>query len=69
MLAIVVAAAVRRMHDHDSPWYGVLLFLVPFVGWVLLFITLMTSSEEGENRYGLPRETRDRNERLKRIFD
>jgi uncharacterized membrane protein YhaH (DUF805 family) len=69
VLVIVVAAAVRRMHDHDSPWYGILIALVPLLGWVLLAITLMTPSDEGENRYGLPREMRDRNERLKRIFD
>jgi uncharacterized membrane protein YhaH (DUF805 family) len=69
VLVIVVAAAVRRMHDQNDPWYGILIFLIPLLGWVLLAITLMAPGDEGENRYGLPPETRDRNDRLERIFD
>lgn len=69
VLVAVVAAAVRRMHDQNDPWYGVLIVLLPFIGWLLLAIMMMAQGDAGENRYGLPRETQDRNERLKRIFD
>jgi uncharacterized membrane protein YhaH (DUF805 family) len=69
VLVAVAAAAVRRMHDQNDPWYGVLIVLLPLIGWLLLAIMMMAPSDKGENRYGLPRETRDRNERLKRIFD
>lgn len=69
VLVVIVAAAVRRMHDQNDPWYGILIVLVPFLGWMLLAITLINPGDAGENRYGLPRGVKDRNDRLKQIFD
>ena len=52
-----LAAAVRRLHDHDKTGWLFLISLVPLVGWIFYLIMMLTSGTRGENSYGYdPRE-------------
>jgi uncharacterized membrane protein YhaH (DUF805 family) len=47
-----LAVYIRRLHDtNKSGWY-LLLFFVPVIGWILLFVFLVEKGTEGENKYG-----------------
>ena len=48
-----LAVQVRRLHDTDRSGWWILLYLVPFVGWLILLLFNVTASTEGPNRYGL----------------
>ena len=56
MLGIYVflntALLVRRVHDQDRPWYFLLVFLVPLIGQILLFLAITADGTDGENSYG-----------------
>ncbi|QAY78334.1 DUF805 domain-containing protein [Sphingosinicella sp. BN140058] len=52
-----LAAAVRRLHDHDKTGWLYLITLVPLVGWIFYLIMMLTPGTRGENSYGYdPRE-------------
>ncbi len=47
-----LAVVVRRLHDvGKSGWYYLLVFL-PIIGWIWLFVLLVTDSQKGENKWG-----------------
>jgi uncharacterized membrane protein YhaH (DUF805 family) len=43
---------VRRLHDIDFSGWWVLVFFIPFVGFVILFVFACLPGTEGENKYG-----------------
>ena len=47
-----IAVAVRRLHDSDKSGWWVLLWLIPFIGWIILFIFLVRGGTRGPNRFG-----------------
>ena len=48
-----IAVAVRRLHDTDkSAWY-LLIYLIPFVGWIVMIVFYATDSTRGTNQYGV----------------
>jgi uncharacterized membrane protein YhaH (DUF805 family) len=54
-LAILVpgiAVTVRRLHDTDRSGWWVLIWLVPFVGWIVLIVFMCLDSQPGANRFG-----------------
>jgi uncharacterized membrane protein YhaH (DUF805 family) len=47
-----LSVLVRRLHDVDrSGWWFWLVF-IPIVGWVILFVWLVSSGTRGVNRFG-----------------
>ncbi len=43
---------IRRLHDTGKEWTYYLLGLIPFVGWIIVFIALVTDSDPGDNKFG-----------------
>ncbi len=43
---------VRRLHDTDRSGWWSLLWLVPVIGWILLFVWLCQRGTPGANRFG-----------------
>lgn len=69
-LVVVIAGAVRRLHDQGDGAVGLLVVLIPLVGWVMLAIVLMTPGDIGENRFGPdPNRAGPSPTELKDVFD
>jgi len=53
-----LSLAVRRLHDTGRSGWWLLLVLVPFLGWLVILVFLVTDSQAGLNKYGPnPKET------------
>ena len=48
----VLAAGVRRMHDIGKTGASLLVYFIPLIGSIWLFVLLTTASTPGANRYG-----------------
>ena len=48
----VIALCVRRLHDTDRSGAWALLYLVPVIGWLVLFVFACLEGNSGSNRYG-----------------
>ena len=46
------AVSVRRLHDKNLRGWWVLLFLIPLIGTIALFILYCMRGTDGENRFG-----------------
>lgn len=51
-LLLHLAVAVRRLHDTGKAGFYFFVFLIPIIGYILLFSYLVTDSNSGSNRYG-----------------
>jgi uncharacterized membrane protein YhaH (DUF805 family) len=47
-----IAVFVRRMHDLDRSGWWFWLFLIPIVGWIIIFVWLCTPGTRTDNRFG-----------------
>ncbi len=47
-----IAVAIRRLHDTDRSGWWLLLWFIPFFGWIVLFIFLVMGGTRGPNRFG-----------------
>ena len=47
-----LAVGIRRLHDTGRCGWGMLLNLIPIVGWIVLIVFLASDSEPGDNDYG-----------------
>lgn len=47
-----LAVSVRRLHDTDRSGWWLLLWLIPFVGWIILLVFMVTGGTRGPNRFG-----------------
>ena len=47
-----IAVSVRRLHDKNLRGWWVLLFLIPLIGTIALFILYCMRGTDGENRFG-----------------
>jgi uncharacterized membrane protein YhaH (DUF805 family) len=47
-----ISVAVRRLHDTDRSGWWYWLFLVPFVGFIVLIVWFATKGTDGSNRFG-----------------
>ena len=54
LLVPELAALFRRLHDRECSGAGVLLLMVPLVGWLLLIALTLRKGTAGPNRYGPP---------------
>lgn len=59
MLSIAIAAhvvptlaiSVRRVHDIDAPAAVLLIGVIPYVGWIILFLLAISPTTPGTNKY------------------
>lgn len=54
-LAVLIpglAVSVRRLHDTGKSGWMLLIGLIPIIGWIWVFVLLVTDSKPGENEYG-----------------
>ena len=54
-LAVIVPSlgvAVRRLHDTSKSAWFLLLYLIPFIGGIILIVIWATDSTPGTNQYG-----------------
>lgn len=47
-----IAVGVRRLHDTDRSGWWLLLWFIPFVGWIVLLVFLVMGGTRGPNRFG-----------------
>ena len=47
-----LSVTVRRLHDIGRTGWWILLGLIPFIGWLALFVLTLLNSESGSNKYG-----------------
>ncbi len=47
-----LSVSVRRLHDIGRSGWWLLIFLIPFVGFIVLIIWFASKGEEGANKYG-----------------
>lgn len=47
-----LAVFCRRLHDTGRSGWNWLWYLLPFIGWIVVFVYLCSDSQAGENQYG-----------------
>lgn len=47
-----LAVSVRRMHDVGKSGWFIFVGVIPIIGWIWIFIVLITDSELFTNKYG-----------------
>lgn len=47
------AVAVRRLHDIDRSGWWISLYLIPIIGFIVVFIFHVKDSTPGDNEYGV----------------
>lgn len=55
ILALVLpnlAVQVRRLHDQDLSGWFILLFFIPYLGWLIQLVFMCIGGTRGTNRYG-----------------
>ena len=49
-----IAVGIRRLHDTDRSGWWLLIFFIPFLGWIAGLILLALEGTPGPNQYGPP---------------
>jgi len=55
-LAVLIpsfAVSVRRLHDVGKSGWMLLIGIIPVIGWIWLFVLMVSDSQPGENEYGI----------------
>lgn len=52
VLLPTLAICVRRLHDIDHSAWWILVILIPFIGFIVLFVFVMMKGTPSENRFG-----------------
>ena len=52
MLIPSISVGTRRLHDTGRSGWWMWLLLIPYIGWLVLFIFFVINSEWGSNQYG-----------------
>ena len=47
-----IAVTVRRLHDVGKSGWMYLIVIIPLIGFIWLFVLLLTNGDQGENKYG-----------------
>lgn len=48
----MLAVSVRRLHDIDRTGWWLLLWLIPVIGWIVIFVFHVLPGTAGQNRFG-----------------
>jgi len=54
-LAMIIpyyAVTIRRLHDTGNSGWMFLIIMIPIIGWIWLFVLLVTDSKPVENKWG-----------------
>ena len=51
MLIPSIAVAIRRLHDTNKTGWLLLIQLIPIVGFIILFVFMVTAGDEGANPF------------------
>lgn len=54
LLVPSLAMTTRRLHDINKSGWWQLLFLIPFIGFIVLLVWLCIKGDVGPNQYGNP---------------
>ncbi len=54
LLLATLAVGSRRLHDTNKSGWLQLLYLIPCVGWIVIFILCAQPGTAGDNAYGAP---------------
>ena len=49
---LMIPITFRRLHDTDRSAWWALLFLIPFIGWLIIIVFNCQAGTPGENRFG-----------------
>lgn len=49
---VILFAAIRRLHDINKKGWWLLIFLVPYIGWLPLTVMLCIKGKADNNQYG-----------------
>jgi uncharacterized membrane protein YhaH (DUF805 family) len=52
MILPSIGVAIRRLHDTNKTGWLLLLQLIPIVGFIILFVFMVTAGDTGANPYG-----------------
>ncbi|MER6316205.1 DUF805 domain-containing protein [Streptomyces sp. NPDC001581] len=52
VLLPILGLAVRRLHDTDKSAWWLLLYLIPFLGWIALIVIWALEGNAQPNKYG-----------------
>ena len=52
MYLLMIPITFRRLHDTDRSAWWALLFLIPFIGWLIIIVFNCQAGTPGENRFG-----------------
>jgi len=53
LLSPILSISVKRWHDRDKSAWWLLMYLVPIIGWIWVFIELaLLDGPPGKNKYG-----------------
>lgn len=52
MIVPSIAVAIRRLHDTNKTGWLLLLQLIPIVGFIILFVFMVTAGDTAANPYG-----------------
>ncbi len=66
-LLVHFSVAVRRLHDTRKGGFYFFVFLVPIIGYFLLFSYLVTDSSSGSNRFGFNPKVKNYNSEIDEI--
>lgn len=47
-----LSLTIRRLHDTGKSGWWILLTFVPFIGWIILLVFMVQTSEPGINSFG-----------------
>lgn len=54
LILATLAVGSRRLHDTNKSGWLQLLYLIPCVGWIVVFILCAQPGTQGDNAYGAP---------------
>ncbi len=54
LVGLLLAICIRRLHDQNKSAWWTLLLLVPYLGFLIIFILMLLSGTKGKNSYGEP---------------
>ena len=52
LVASVVCASIRRLHDTGKSGWNALWYFLPIIGWIIEIVLLCGSSQPYDNKYG-----------------
>ena len=50
--APAITLHIRRFHDHNKSGWFMLIYLVPYVGWIIVLFYMLAEGTQGDNRFG-----------------